>query len=711
MTLSRILQAKLFREGLLGLLFYLWREKGVYAMRVEEIISPELAAHIGQAKVIGIDIGSRSAKGVLIAHGQIYTALTATGLYMQQTAEKIFTKLLKQAGLEQDDISYIVGTGYGRIALEFEKIPHQIVTEISCHAMGAHYLNADVRTIIDIGGQDSKAIKVDPKTGKVTEFVMNDKCAAGTGRFLEKIANLLDLDVRDLGEKALQAQQPVLISSQCVVFAESEVISLRARGEKREDIAAGIHQSVARRIRNLLSRVGIEPGLVFTGGVANNIGMRKELEELLEIPISAVNLDTVFAGALGAAVYAQRYAGAGAYENQDDAASYHLDLTDFNNRIAKQEEFITQGAEGAKKVGYLCSYTPLELFNAAQVAHTRLFKAGTGSQVASGELITQSVFCDFTKSCLGAFREGDPLVNSLDKVYTFYTCDSMKKVAEAINEYFVPTGIFLLPRVRDRESSRNYFRTELINLKNDLEKLTGTSIPEEKVREQIALYNKIRILLKQISDLRKRPNPPLTGADFLDLVRGYYYLPAEELLGLYREIYERLAAVPEEGPKRIRLMMAGGIVADGDRRVLDIVEKEIGARIVVEDHCAGIKPVYHPIAEQEDPYKALADGYLDQAPCARMKTLEDRVKFSGQLAGEYNVDGVIYYYLKFCPCYGLTKNEFFRHFQELGVPILEIPSDYSQSDEGQLKTRIEAFIEVLGERSVQNDNTGASKSA
>ncbi|HWR31195.1 MAG TPA: acyl-CoA dehydratase activase, partial [Negativicutes bacterium] len=529
-------------------------------MRIQEIITPEYAHEISNTKVIGIDIGSRSAKGVLVADGHIYTALTATGLYMQETAEKIFTNLLKQAGLKRTDIQYIVGTGYGRIALEFEEIPNQIVTEISCHGMGAHFLNAEVRTVIDIGGQDSKAIKIDPTSGRVAEFVMNDKCAAGTGRFLEKIANLLDLEVTEIGDEALKAKKPSLISSQCVVFAESEVISMRAKGEGRADIAAGIHLSVARRVRNLLNRIGIEPGILFSGGVSNNIGMRLAMEELLEAKLVSVKLDTVFAGALGAAVYAQRYAHAGVGKNVREIGEFKLDLTDFHNRIAKQQESIIQGVNPNKKVGYLCAYTPPELFNAAGVDHFRLYKAGNTNEVASGELITQSVFCDFTKGCLGAFQEGNPLVSALDKVYTFYTCDSMKKVAEAINEYFVPTGIFSLPRVRDREASRDYFRSEIINLKKDLEKLTGQVIPEEKVREQIVLYNKIRELIRNISALRKRPNPPLTGQDFLELVKGFYYLPPEEQLSVFQGIYDTLSAVPQAPGKTLRLMMAGGIV-------------------------------------------------------------------------------------------------------------------------------------------------------
>lgn len=668
-------------------------------MRIDEVIAEELKATLNDTRVVGVDIGSRSAKGVLLADGVIHTVITPTGLYMQETADELFAGLLKKAGLKRSDISYIVGTGYGRIALEFEDIPNQVVTEISCHAMGAHYLNAKARTIIDIGGQDSKAIKVDPATGKVVEFIMNDKCAAGTGRFLEKVASLLDLTLDELGKEAVKADKPSDISSQCVVFAESEVISLRAKGEKRENIAAGIHYASARRVRNLLNRVGIEPEIIFSGGVSNNLGMRRALEDLLGFPIAEVKLNTIYAGALGAAVYAQKYAASGSVLAKRDGQGFALDLTDLENRIAKQKETLIQGANsGTKKVGYLCSYTPLELINAAGVSHVRLLKAGTTNEVASGEHLTQSVFCDFSKSCLGAFKEGDPLYSALDKVYTFYTCDSMKKVAEAINEYFVPTGIFLLPRLRDSESSRNYFRSELIHFKEDLEKLSGNKVTEAGLREQIVVYNRTRSLLKQISELRKRPNPPLTGTDFLELAKAYYYLPPEELLDLYQGIYERLAAVPVKNERRIRLMVAGGIVADGDRRLMEILENDIGVQIVVEDHCTGLSPIYYNIPEEGDPFRALAEGYLDRAPCARMKPLEDRVEFAGKLAEEYDVDGVIYFYLKFCPCYGLPKNEFLRHFQKKGLPVLEIPSDYSHSDVGQLKTRIEAFVEVLNEK-------------
>jgi predicted CoA-substrate-specific enzyme activase len=682
-------------------------------MKIAEVIDAKLVPALTGATVVGIDIGSRTGKAVLLTGDELYTVQTPTGIDMQETSDELLTELLELSGLKRADISYIVGTGYGRVAMEFAEIPHQIVTEISCHAMGAHYLDASIKTIIDIGGQDSKGIKVDPETGRVVEFVMNDKCAAGTGRFLEKVAQLLDLDLGDLGPVAIKATKPSEISSQCVVFAESEVISLRAKGATQEDIAAGIHLATARRVRNLLSRIGLEPGLAFSGGVANNIGMKKAIEDLLDHPVSEFKLDAIYAGALGAAIHAQNYQAAGIYGTQTAGSGFSLDLTELENRIAKQQETIITGADGKKKVGYLCTYTPLELINAAGVNQVRLFKMGNTEVVASGEQITQSVFCDFTKSILGAFKEGDPLYKALDKVYTFYTCDCIKKVGEAIGDFFAPTDIYILPRLRHKDSSRGYYRTEILNFKEDLERLSGNTVSKEAVREQIKLYNQVRGVLKQISDLRKRDNPPLKGKDFLDLIKAYYYLPPAELLTLYREIYEKLAAVPAEGPKPIRLMMAGGIVADGDRRLLELIEDTVGARVVIEDHCTGSRNASFQISEEGDPYQALAEGYLDQSPCTRMKPLQERVTISGDLAQEYKVDGILYVYLKFCPCYGQIKHEFFRHYQKLGIPVLEVPVDYSASDQGQLKTRLEAFIEVLGERGgvVADTDRGSAKPA
>ncbi len=276
-------------------------------MKLNEIMDEQMAAELTGNTVIGVDIGSRGTKCVLLTDGSLYSTILPSGVSSQETALEAINEVLSQAGKTLSDVEYIVGTGYGRIAISFGDIPVKIVTEISCHAAGAHVLNPKTRTIIDIGGQDTKAIKIDHKTGKVVEFIMNDKCAAGTGRFLEKVAQMLELTLPELGDQAVQADKPAMISSQCVVFAESEVISLKAKGESRANISAGIHYANARRIKSLINRVGIEDVVLFTGGVSNNRGMRSALEDVLEIRLGDTKLDLTLAGALGAAIYAIRY--------------------------------------------------------------------------------------------------------------------------------------------------------------------------------------------------------------------------------------------------------------------------------------------------------------------------------------------------------------------------------------------------------------------
>lgn len=365
---------------------------------------------------------------------------------------------------------------------------------------------------------------------------------------------------------------------------------------------------------------------------------------------------------------------------------------------AEQKDFV-DGADGRKRAGYFCAYTPPEVLNAAGLRHARLFKAGSPEIVSQGERYTQSVFCDFSKSCIGAFDQdgGDPFYQAVDKLYTFHTCASMKRATEVI-ERFVPTKLLNLPRLRNEPASRSFFREEIAHYTDDVAELAGRPVTADEVTTQIALYNKVRGLIRQLSELRKRPNPPLTGRDFLELVRGFYYLPPEVLLDTYGKLYRKLARVHDSGARPVRLMISGSIMADGDRRLVDLIEQEIGARVVVEDHCTGLKPFAHTVPEGGDPFQALADGYLDQAPCARMKPLDDSLDLSTGLAEEYGVDGVVYVYLKFCACYGVSKLEFIERLQARGIPVLEISSDYSQSDHGQLKTRVEAFIEVLKDR-------------
>lgn len=382
---------------------------------------------------------------------------------------------------------------------------------------------------------------------------------------------------------------------------------------------------------------------------------------------------------------------------QDDGTfPLAADLLPIRALIEAERKAFVEASDDIKRAGYFCAYTPPELLNAAGLRHARLFKAGDPQTVSQGERYTQSVFCDFSKGCIGAFdpTSGDPFYRAVDKLYNFHTCASMKRASEVI-EQFVPTTLFNLPRLRGEPASRAYFRDEIIRFRDDVAALAGRTITEDDVRAQIVLYNKARRLLKKLSELRKRPNPPLSGLDFLELVRGYYYLPPETLIDVYSKLHRKLSRARDNGARPVRLMISGSIMADGDRRLVTLIEQEIGARVVVEDHCTGLRPFVHTVPERGDPFQALADGYLDQAPCARMKPLEDSLELPVALAEEYGADGLLYVYLKFCACYGITRSAFVGHFQQRGIPVLDLSSDYSHSDHGQLKTRVEAFIEIL----------------
>jgi predicted CoA-substrate-specific enzyme activase len=250
----------------------------------------------------GIDIGSITAKAALIKGNQlIATHVIFTGYNTKEAGQKVFGELLNKIDISKDEVGAIISTGYGRNSVDFAD---KALTEIICHGAGAHFLNPEILGIIDVGGQDSKAILLDNK-GQVINFSMNDKCAAGTGRFLEVMANALALDLTQFGEASLKAESPSKISSICTVFAESEVISMIAKQEKRENIIAGIHESAAGRIATLAAKIKIKEPVMMTGGVAKNKGMVKALENRLKskLIVSDFAQET---GAIGAAVLASK---------------------------------------------------------------------------------------------------------------------------------------------------------------------------------------------------------------------------------------------------------------------------------------------------------------------------------------------------------------------------------------------------------------------
>ena len=259
----------------------------------------------------GVDIGAVGSKAVVMADGQVYSwSVMRTGSNSPDSARKVMNWTLEGTGLKLEDIDYIVGTGYGRVNVP---MANRALTEIACHAKGANHIwGPTVRTVLDVGGQDVKAIHCDDK-GRVTAFIMNDKCAAGTGRGMEAFADLLKIPIEELGELSLKVdREPEPVSSTCVVFAKSEAMGLLRKGWPKEKVLAAYMRAMATRMCKLLERVGFEPDFVITGGQSRNIGITSRVEEILGVKRLPTprqwmenGLDPMAAGAIGAAIFAK----------------------------------------------------------------------------------------------------------------------------------------------------------------------------------------------------------------------------------------------------------------------------------------------------------------------------------------------------------------------------------------------------------------------
>jgi benzoyl-CoA reductase subunit A len=251
---------------------------------------------------VGIDVGSVSSQCVVVADGELYAYNSMrTGNNSPDSATNAFKGVQEKTGLTLNDVHFVVGTGYGRVNVPFS---HKAITEIACHARGANYMGGNkVRTILDMGGQDCKAIHCDEK-GKVTNFLMNDKCAAGTGRGMEVISDLMQIPIAELGPRSFDVDvEPEAVSSVCVVFAKSEALGLLKAGYTKNKVIAAYCQAMAERVVSLLERIGVEEGFFITGGIAKNPGVVKRIEKLLGIEAMQTKIDSQIAGALGAALF------------------------------------------------------------------------------------------------------------------------------------------------------------------------------------------------------------------------------------------------------------------------------------------------------------------------------------------------------------------------------------------------------------------------
>ncbi|UCE97578.1 MAG: 2-hydroxyglutaryl-CoA dehydratase [Dehalococcoidia bacterium] len=254
--------------------------------------------------VAGVDIGSTTAKALVMRDSEILGGLIGpTGTNPALAGKQILERVVDDSNHVISDVKYIVATGYGRVSAPFAD---KTITEITCHGRGAHHISPKIRTVIDIGGQDAKVVSIG-EDGKVIDFVMNDKCASGTGRFLESAAQLvLHVPLEDLGELSSKATSICKISSTCTVFAQTEIVSLLAAGESKENVIAGLHGSISNRVIGMAKRVGVKPVIMMTGGVAKNIGVRNALENDLSTEvIIPSDIDPQLVGALGAALIAK----------------------------------------------------------------------------------------------------------------------------------------------------------------------------------------------------------------------------------------------------------------------------------------------------------------------------------------------------------------------------------------------------------------------
>ena len=258
----------------------------------------------------GVDVGSVGSKAAVMVNGEAYSwGITRTGSNSPESAKKALDFALQDTGLKVNDLNYIVGTGYGRVNVP---MANKAITEIACHAKGANYIwGSTVRTVLDVGGQDIKAIRID-ETGRVVSFLMNDKCAAGTGRGMEVFADLLQIPIEQIGEISLKVErEPEPVSCTCVAFAKTEAMGLLRKGWSKEKVLAAYTRAMAVRMANLINRVGLEKELVITGGQSKNIGIVSRIETILGMKCLPMpkwregGLDPMIAGALGAASLAK----------------------------------------------------------------------------------------------------------------------------------------------------------------------------------------------------------------------------------------------------------------------------------------------------------------------------------------------------------------------------------------------------------------------
>jgi predicted CoA-substrate-specific enzyme activase len=628
---------------------------------------------------LGIDIGSLSTDAVLVNEKKEIVAyeVIATGASSKKACDKIFKHILDATKLEAKDLDYVVATGYGRIKVPFA---NEVITEITCHAKGANHFFPDARTVIDIGGQDSKAIKLDAK-GNVLDFSMNDKCAAGTGRFLEVMARTLEIELDEMGELSLTGKDNVSISSLCTVFAESEVVSLIGADHKTPDICRALHISIAKRVSGQAKRVGLEESVVMTGGVAKNIGVVRELEKKLLCKIKIAEEPQII-GALGAALIA--------LENASAAPKVKPAKATDNNEISISD--VQLDDDKMPKIGYFCTYTPVEIIRAAGYHPVRI-KGINDENGAAGESLLCSNICSYIKTLTDKKVAGN--LDHLEGIVFTNSCDGMRRLYDAwirIDEGKKFNYFLDIPKNSD-DASVQYFAEEIQTFKEKLENHFKLRIQNEDINRTIALYNGMRDNVMEFLQKQWNGYVGYSGYEIYTLLmKGINAAPEkfQDYVSSLTSLMKKIGDVPEKDPVP-KLFIWGSIMENEE--IVKMIE-DAGARVVSEDFCTGSRYFDRKVEITDNPYKSIAERYLKRSPCSRMVDVFGRIKSIVSLIERRAISGAIYHSLKFCDHtlydYPLVKEE----FEKQHIPLLHINCDSAKSD-GQTKTRIEAFIEQL----------------
>jgi predicted CoA-substrate-specific enzyme activase len=651
---------------------------------------------------LGIDIGSLSTDAVLMNEGKeiVASEVIATGASSKKAADKIWEKILEGNKLSEKDIDYAVATGYGRIRVPFAQ---EVVTEITCHAKGANFYFPKARTVIDIGGQDSKVIKIDP-SGNVIDFVMNDKCAAGTGRFLEVMARTLEIELEEMGHLSLQGSGQLSISSLCTVFAESEVVSLVGADHKREDICKALHMAIAKRISAQARRVGIEEHVVMSGGVAKNIGMVKEMERLLGTRLK-IAPEPQIVGAVGAAligleaarrrgktpqlqVEVQTIGRASHPPSGSHAQATQQPLNLIDTGQAPRAE-VSLEDDSLPKIGYLCTYTPIEVIRAAGFHPIRI--KGTEKAEGGAEEHLCTNLCPYIKAVMEEKLSG--ALEGLEGMVFVNSCDGMRRLYDAWKGLDGDTKFnFMLdlPKTND-EAAVRYYATLIRNFKERLERSFHRTISLEDINKSIALYNKVREKVKLFLQRQWSGHLSHSGYQIFSLLkRGVNAVP--EKFNDYLTLLMKEKGPVVDTREVPRLLIWGGILENED--VLKIIE-DAGAKVVADDLCSGTRFYDAWVELTDDPFSSLAEGYLKRSPCSRMINVFERIHNILSIIEKNSIHGAIYHTLKFCDHalydFPLIKKE----FEKRKVPLLHLTCDYAPSSHGQIRTRVEAFLEQL----------------